>query len=153
MQEGHVLKRRRASSCPISGLSSKWEGRDCRNILTISTHTFTVLSSFIRCLIGAPRWLRCSPLRRDWGRSYPWQRHVKTQHRIVLKSSRSMHHVKVDTLLAFQLLLQTDNLVTILCCLEEVEVFCCLLHKGSCVGNTLLQLRLTHLRNNWVGSI
>lgn len=51
-KEGHVLERRRASSCIIFGLCSNGEGNDYRKLLTISSYTFSLSSSFISSRIG-----------------------------------------------------------------------------------------------------
>ena len=51
-QEGHVLKQRRAFSFIILGLCSNGEGNDYRKLLTISSYTFSLSSSFISSRIG-----------------------------------------------------------------------------------------------------
>ncbi|AUI56253.1 hypothetical protein CRM71_13295 [Prevotella jejuni] len=44
MQEGHVLERRKASSCSILNLFSKREGNSLRNILTFPIYMVSTLS-------------------------------------------------------------------------------------------------------------
>jgi hypothetical protein len=51
MYEGHILERRKASSCLILGLSTNREGSDYRKIRTISVYKFSVPSSFVHCLL------------------------------------------------------------------------------------------------------
>ena len=58
----------------------------------------------------------------------------------------------MDLSFEFELCLQADNLVAILCSLEEVELFCGFLHLTGSLGNEFLHLRTGHVFDDRIGS-
>ena len=58
----------------------------------------------------------------------------------------------MQNLFKLQLLLQSDNLVAILCSLQEIEFLGSIFHQTSSLGNALLQLGTCHALDDRIGS-